>query len=283
MTSTATAKEVNIGDLLTSRSSTYQVQSFLGQGTFGKVAKCARIGDKKTVAIKMIKNHGSNIQMAKEEVATLIKLKSLDPDKCNLVRWHQDFVSKGQICLMFEHLDKSLFDFMKGRNYQPLPLMEIRPIVQQLANALNNLKTVGVIHADLKLENVMLVNHAQEPFRVKLIDFGLACKVSAARPGAHIQTRPYRSPEIILGLPFTEAIDMWSLGCLAASLYTGTLMYPGLNEYDMMRYIVETQGQPPDNLLDLAPKTACFFKRLPDSTTGGKKYQLLVTVTSQLL
>lgn len=44
-----------------------------------------------------------------------------------------------------------------------------------------------------------------------------------------------RSPEILLGLPFTEAIDMWSLGCIAAILYLGTLLYPGRSEYDMVR------------------------------------------------
>lgn len=44
---------------------------------------------------------------------------------------------------------------------------------------------------------------------------------------------PLRSPEIILALHFTQAIDMWSLGCLAAELYLGTLLYPGVNDYDM--------------------------------------------------
>lgn len=44
---------------------------------------------------------------------------------------------------------------------------------------------------------------------------------------------PLRSPEIILALHFTQAIDMWSLGCVAAELYLGTLLYPGVNDYDM--------------------------------------------------
>lgn len=44
---------------------------------------------------------------------------------------------------------------------------------------------------------------------------------------------PLRSPEIILAFHFTQAIDMWSLGCLAAELYLGTLLYPGVNDYDM--------------------------------------------------
>lgn len=62
----------------------------------------------------------------------------------------------------------------------------------QLANALDHLRAVGLIHADLKLENVMLANHQTEPYKVKLIDFGLACDVSDARLGSYIQTRPYR-------------------------------------------------------------------------------------------
>lgn len=62
----------------------------------------------------------------------------------------------------------------------------------QIAHALKHLKAVGIIHADLKLENIVLVDQLREPFRVKVIDFGLACDVSAAKLGSYIQTRPYR-------------------------------------------------------------------------------------------
>jgi len=65
-------------------------------------------------------------------------------------------------------------------------------ITIQLANALDHLKAAGIIHADVKLDNVMLVNHSQEPYRVKVIGFGLAHEVPAATRGAYIQTRPYR-------------------------------------------------------------------------------------------
>lgn len=69
----------------------------------------------------------------------------------------------------------------------------------QLANALDHLRTVGLIHADIKLENVMLVNHEKEPFRVKLIDFGLAMSISAITLGSNIQTRTYR---LVIGTVF---------------------------------------------------------------------------------
>jgi serine/threonine protein kinase len=45
---------------------------------------------------------------------------------------------------------------------------------------------------------------------------------------------PSRAPEIILGLPFCEAIDMWSLGCVIAELFLGWPLYPGALEYDQV-------------------------------------------------
>ncbi|XP_024910363.1 homeodomain-interacting protein kinase 1-like [Cynoglossus semilaevis] len=251
---------------LNSGSSVYCVQSILGQGAYGIVVKCVRIKDMTTVAVKMIKQRPCFLKLANIEVAALSRLKSLCVDKCNLVKWHRVFMDKGHVCLEFEHLDKSLYEFLKERDRCSLLLKEIRPIIQQLANALNHLKLAGIIHADLKLENVMLVSHEKEPYRVKVIDFGMACKDSEAKVGSYIQSRPYRAPEIILGLPFTVAIDMWSLGCLAAALYLGTQLYPGKTEYDMMRFIVETRGQPADHLLSHGRKTSRFFQRDNSST-----------------
>lgn len=89
----------------------------------------------------------------------------------------------------------------------------------------------------------MLVDPINQPNRVKVIDFGCACHVSEAVCNVYLQTRFYRAPEIILGLPFCEAIDMWSLGCLAAELFLGWPLYPGSSEYDQIRYISYTQGE----------------------------------------
>lgn len=101
---------------------------------------------------------------------------------------------------------------------------------------------LGLIHADLKPENIMLVDPVRQPYRVKVIDFGSASHVSKAVCNTYLQSRYYRAPEIILGLPFCEAIDMWSLGCVVAELFLGWPLYPGSSEYDQIRYISQTQG-----------------------------------------
>lgn len=52
---------------------------------------------------------------------------------------------------------------------------------------------------------------------------------------SHCATSIFRAPEIILGLPFCEAIDMWSLGCVIAELFLGWPLYPGALEYDQVK------------------------------------------------
>ena len=58
----------------------------------------------------------------------------------------------------------------------------------------------------------------------------------------YIQSRFYRSPEVLLGLPYNSAIDMWSLGCIAAELFLGLPPFPGTSEFNQVTRIVEMMG-----------------------------------------
>ncbi|XP_054735888.1 homeodomain-interacting protein kinase 2 isoform X3 [Anastrepha obliqua] len=163
-------------------------------------------------------------------------------------------------------LEQNLYDFLKQNKFSPLPLKYIRPILEQVLTALLKLKQLGLIHADLKPENIMLVDPVRQPYRVKVIDFGSASHVSKTVCNTYLQSRYYRAPEIILGLPFCEAIDMWSLGCVVAELFLGWPLYPGSSEFDQIRYISQTQGLPTEHMLNSASKTSKFFYRDVDST-----------------
>ncbi|KAK6034984.1 hypothetical protein COOONC_27511 [Cooperia oncophora] len=89
-------------------------------------------------------------------------------------------------------LEQNLYDFLKQNKFTPLPLNSIRPIVQQVLTALLKLKSLGLIHADLKPENIMLVDPTNQPFRVKVIDFGSASHRSKAVTNTYLQSRYYR-------------------------------------------------------------------------------------------
>uniref|UniRef100_A0A8C2J051 non-specific serine/threonine protein kinase n=1 Tax=Cyprinus carpio TaxID=7962 RepID=A0A8C2J051_CYPCA len=253
-------------EILCSVSNSYEVLEFLGRGTFGQVAKCWKRGTNEIVAIKILKNHPSYARQGQIEVSILNRLSAENADEFNFVRSYECFQQKGHTCLVFEMLEQNLYDFLKHSKFSPLPLRHIRPILQQVATALMKLKSLGLIHADLKPENIMLVDPIRQPYRVKVIDFGSASHVSKAVCSTYLQSRYYRAPEIILGLPFCEAIDMWSLGCVIAELFLGWPLYPGASEYDQIRYISQTQGLPPEYLLSAGTKTNRFFKKGPDSS-----------------
>ncbi|KAM8938633.1 homeodomain-interacting protein kinase 3 [Pelodytes ibericus] len=276
VTNTGTSKQNGAGvdgdyqlvqhEVLCSVKNTYEVLDFLGRGTFGQVVKCWKRGTSEVVAVKILKNHPSYARQGQIEVGILARLSNENADEFNFVRAYECFQHRNHTCLVFEMLEQNLYDFLKQNKFSPLPLKVIRAILQQVATALKKLKSLGLIHADLKPENIMLVDPIRQPYRVKVIDFGSASHISKTVCSTYLQSRYYRAPEIILGLPFCEAIDMWSLGCVIAELFLGWPLYPGALEYDQIRYISQTQGLPGEPLLNVGTKTSRFFCREADAT-----------------
>ena len=103
-----------------------------------------------------------------------------------------------------------------------------------------------IVHCDLKPENILLVNRSKP--NLKLIDFGSSC-FEKEKIYTYIQSRFYRAPEVMLGIPYTTAIDMWSFGCILAELFTGFPIFPGETEVGQMGLIMEVIGVPPIDLL----------------------------------
>ena len=170
----------------------YEVLEFLGRGTFGQVVKCWKKGTNEICAIKILKNHPSYARQGQIEVSILSRLSQENADEFNFVRAYECFQHKNHTCLVFEMLEQNLYDFLKQNKFQPLPLKYIRPITQQVLTALLKLKNLGLIHADLKPENIMLVDPVRNPYRVKVIDFGSASHVSKAVCSTYLQSRYYR-------------------------------------------------------------------------------------------
>ncbi|XP_074109005.1 uncharacterized protein LOC141533823 [Cotesia typhae] len=246
-------------EILCSPTQQYEVLDYLGRGTFGQVVKCWKKGTNEIVAVKILKSHPSYARQGQVEISILSYLGKENADEFNFVRAYECFTHKSHTCLVFEMLEQNLYDFLQKKKFVPLPLCYIRPILKQVLITLDKLKKLGIIHADLKPENIMLVDPIRQSFRVKVIDFGSASYAAKAVRNTYLQSRYYRAPEIILGLPFNEAIDMWSLGCVIAELFLGWPLYPGRSEYDQIRYISQTQGLPTEEMLNNASKTSKFF------------------------
>jgi dual specificity tyrosine-phosphorylation-regulated kinase 2/3/4 len=133
----------------------------------------------------------------------------------------------------------------------------IRRFAVQLLMCLKSLRKLRIIHCDLKPENILLKQ--QHKSGIKVIDFGSSC-FEEERVYTYIQSRFYRAPEIILGISYTTAIDMWSLGCILAELHSGLPLFPGESEHEQLLCIMEVQGLPPAEVLEASTRKKMFFE-----------------------
>ncbi|XP_029683064.1 homeodomain-interacting protein kinase 2-like [Takifugu rubripes] len=151
----------------------------------------------------------------------------------------------------------------------------------QLFLALKALSAVGVIHTDIKPDNIMLKNWFD--MRIKLIDFGVAIQDADVLVGDKVQPIGFRAPEILLGLPYTNAIDMWGVGCVLANLYLRFFLFNAHTDYEMMRQVVQLLGQPEDCLLHAGIYTKKYFTKVkgPHGSMWRLKEQLSFTTVSE--
>uniref|UniRef100_A0A3B3DCU0 Protein kinase domain-containing protein n=1 Tax=Oryzias melastigma TaxID=30732 RepID=A0A3B3DCU0_ORYME len=218
--------------ILTGGKRVYGKLQWMGQGVFGTVILYRQWGTMNQVAVKFLDKF-----RGLEESKILEKIKKYDPDKNNLLKLKEHFEFNLDYCIISEKLDQDILHYMCDITLEPLTVSEIRPIAQQLLVALKALKSYGIVHTDIKPDNIMFVNHEKYPFKVKLIDFGLARNVFDLNRMTLIQPLGYRAPEVVFGLPKDESVDMWGLGCSLAFMYLLRNLYPKTSVYEYIFFV----------------------------------------------
>eukprot|EP01136_Pigoraptor_vietnamica_P038125 Opistho-1_new@106992 len=251
----------------------YEVLEVLGKGSFGQVVKCIDHKTDQQVAVKIIRNKKRFHHQALIEVKILDFLKKHDRDNShNIIHMTEYFYFRNHLCISFELMSLNLYEFIKNNNFQGFSLSLIRRFAVQILQCLKLLKDQNIIHCDLKPENVLL-KHATKS-AIKVIDFGSSC-FENERVYTYIQSRFYRSPEVILGQPYGTPIDMWSFGCILAELYTGYPLFPGENEVEQLACIMEILGVPSQRIIERSSRRKLFFdsNNLPRivANSRGKK------------
>ncbi|KAL8762612.1 MAG: hypothetical protein Q9184_001413 [Pyrenodesmia sp. 2 TL-2023] len=241
----------------------YLILDVLGQGTFGQVVKCQNLKTQEVVAVKVVKNRTAYFNQSMMEVSVLDLLNGkLDKnDDHHLLRLKDTFIHRQHLCLVFELLSVNLYELIKQNQFRGLSTTLVRVFAQQLLNGLTLLNKARLIHCDLKPENILLKN-LESPI-IKIIDFGSACD-ERQTVYTYIQSRFYRSPEVLLGLPYSSAIDMWSLGCIVVELFLGLPLFPGSSEYNQVSRITEMLGLPPTWMLEMGKQSGEFFEKTHD-------------------
>ncbi|PAA88935.1 hypothetical protein BOX15_Mlig008438g2 [Macrostomum lignano] len=234
----------------------YETLETLGRGSFGQVVRAIDHRTGQLVALKILRNCKRFHRQAAVEVQVLDRLRRMNDSGDCAVQMIDYFTFRGHVCIVFELLSINLYELTKRNNFQGFHLGLVRKFAQPILRCLRLLHSQGIVHCDLKPENILLQAKGQS--EVKVIDFGSSCLVNK-QMYTYIQSRFYRAPEVILGMPYGPEIDMFSLGCILAELCTGSPLFPGENEQEQLACIMEIKGLPPKGLLERSTRSNVFF------------------------
>lgn len=311
-----------IGEVLNRK---YRVLGTVGKGVFSTVLRCQCItllktggsGSLSVVAVKLIRNNDIMRDAAQTELKLLNELGERDPrDKKHCIRLLDSFTHRNHVAMVFEPMQMNVREAMKKFGGKGgISIQAVRVFSKHLLIALNHLESCGVIHAgksgrelcwcdeeiksnslawscfaDIKPDNILL---DEKQTTIKLCDFGSAFKADAGKqdPTPYLVSRFYRAPEIVLGLAYDKAVDMWSVGCCLYEMFTGKVMFPGSTNNEMLKFFMELKGKIPNKLIkkhrqayidqfEMEPhftEDLKFCSRESDRVTGKEHHAILLS------
>ncbi|KAM3871741.1 NUAK family SNF1-like kinase 1 [Diretmus argenteus] len=220
----------------------YEVMETLGKGTYGKVKRAVERASQKTVAIKSIRKERITDDLDRVHIQREIEITS-SLRHPNIIRFHEVFESRDKIVIVMEYASRGeLYDYVHER--RRLSETEARDVFRQITSAVHYCHKNGVVHRDLKLENILL----DRDLNVKLADFGLS---NHFQRGNLLQTycgSPlYASPEIVKGLPYQgPEVDCWALGVLLYALVYGSMPFDGASHTTLTEQISQGRYRRPN-------------------------------------
>ena len=186
----------------------YVLLDTIGKGTFSKVSLGTHLLTNQTVAIKIMQKDKIKDKVDMERINREIYILKLTSHP-NISQMYEIVSTKNNFYLVMEYINGGdLFDYIYNEN--KLSEEKACSLFRQIISCVEYLSRLGICHRDIKPENILLNKNKT---KVKLIDFGSSSYFGSCI-FSYIQSRYYRAPEVILGLPYNSAIDMWSVGCV---------------------------------------------------------------------
>ncbi|XP_043806248.1 serine/threonine-protein kinase AFC2 isoform X4 [Manihot esculenta] len=251
----------------------------MGEGTFGQVLECWDREKKEMVAIKIVRGIKKYREAAMIEVEVLQQLGKHDKGGNRCVQIRNWFDYRNHICIVFEKLGPSLYDFLRKNNYRSFPIDLVREIGRQLLECVAFMHDLRLIHTDLKPENILLVSpeyvkvpdykgmsrmpkessyfkRVPKSSSIKVIDFG-STTYERQEQNYIVSTRHYRAPEVILdyflgihvGLGWSYPCDIWSVGCILVELCTGEALFQTHENLEHLAMMERVLGPLPQHML----------------------------------
>ncbi|CAA0820955.1 Protein kinase superfamily protein [Striga hermonthica] len=265
----------------------YHVTEYLGSAAFSKAIQAHDLHTGMDVCMKIIKNNKDFFDQSLDEIKLLKYVNKHDPaDKYHILRLYDYFYYREHLLIVCELLKANLYEFHKfnresgGEVYFTMP--RLQSITIQCLEALQFLHSLGLIHCDLKPENILVKSYSR--CEVKVIDLGSSC-FETDHLCSYVQSRSYRAPEVILGLPYDKKIDIWSLGCILAELCTGNVLFQNDSPATLLARVIGIIGTIELDMLSKGKDTYKYFTKnhmLYERNQDSNRLEYLIPKKSSL-
>nr|DBA18978.1 TPA: hypothetical protein GDO54_014867 [Pyxicephalus adspersus] len=248
----------------------YEIIETIGTGAYGVVSSARRKGTGQKVAIKKIPNAFDVVTHAKRTLRELKILKHFKHDNIiaikDILKPSVPYSEFKSVYVVLDLMESDLHQIIHSS--QPLTLEHARYFLYQLLRGLKYIHSANVLHRDLKPSNLLI----NENCELKIGDFGMA-RGLCAKPDEYnyfmteyVATRWYRAPELMLSLQeYTQAIDMWSVGCIFAEMLGRKQLFPGKNYIHQLQLIMTVLGTPSSQVIRAigAERVRAYIQSLP--------------------
>ncbi|XP_074567471.1 putative serine/threonine-protein kinase At1g54610 isoform X1 [Curcuma longa] len=236
------------------RADSFQKLEKIGSGTYSNVYKARDLVTGRVVALKKVRMESvQSAESVRFMVREIILLRRLDHP--NVVRLEGLVVSRvpfsPSLYLVFEYMDHDLAGLVSLPGVR-FTESQVKCYIKQLLSGLEYCHGQGVLHRDIKCANLLL----NQDGILKIADFGLATSFDPKKRKTmttNVVTLWYRPPELLLGgTHYGVGVDLWSVGCILAELFTGKPILPGRTEVEQLHKIFKLCGSPSED----------YFKKL---------------------
>ncbi|WOK92317.1 hypothetical protein Cni_G01008 [Canna indica] len=266
------------------KADSYEKLEKIGQGTYSSVFRARDLDTGKIVALKKVRFdtfEPESVRFMAREIQILRRL-----DHPNIVKLEGLITSRlsCSLYLVFEYMEHDLAGLSSSSDIK-FSEPQIKCYTQQLLSGLEHCHSRGIIHRDIKGANLLVNNDGI----LKMADFGLAnfCDPGHKQPlTSRVVTLWYRPPELLLGsTDYEETVDLWSVGCVFAEMFTGRPILQGRTEVEQLHKIFRLCGSPSDEYWKKSklPHATIFKPHHPYESTLQETFQNLPGSAIKLL
>ena len=249
-----------IGTIIAGR---YQMMEYLGSAAFSKAIQCLDLRTGHHYCMKIIENNKDYFDQSIDEIKLLRFINcNGNVDQHNVLKIYDYFYHKEHLFIVTELLKDNLYEYYKFNKEKEeeeyFTVGRLQKITHQILKGLEYIHSLKLIHCDLKPENIMIKSYSRS--EVKIIDFGSSCYIHD-HLSSYVQSRSYRAPEVIIGCQYDYRIDIWSVGCILAELFTGNVLFQNESVQALLARVIGIIGPFPDWMLNEGKLVHKFFTK----------------------